>query len=362
MKKQICVIGLILSPLVLTSCFSESFTSSENTIPSSPSPTAPNVISMRKVAGVAYSGPTDLGSTDGTPGKFKYPSGISADANYFYVGENGNHIVRRINRTTGAVQTIAGLAGASGFTDGIGSAARFGWPMETLISGSTLYVSDMYYHCIRAIDVSDPTFPVSTIAGGCGSAGTTDDVGNAARFERPGGMALVAGHLYVADFNNHTIRKIQLSDMDVTTVAGTAGVSGFTDDIGLAAQFNMPMGLHHYVDPIDGDVLFITDQSNNAVRRFNLSDDTVTTVADSLAAPWGITDDGTSLYVGNMYDKTIIKIKMDDYSKTTFIGSSATVDVFGPVSNASISAVSSLYYDFFSGLVGTTDSALYRIQ
>ncbi len=328
------------------------------------------------IAGVPYVDFTSFGSADGISGRFRLPNGIAIDSSYYYLGDTGGHTVRRVSRSTGAIQTIAGLAGTRGTVDGNGSAARFGWPTDLLLSGSTLYVSDLDNHCIRAIDISSPVFPVTTVVGLCGTSGTDDGIGSAARFNQPAGMAKVGGDLYLAEFANHSIRKIQLSNLEVSTVAGTAGVSGASDDIGTLAQFNAPVAMTHYLDPVDGDVLFITDQSNHAIRRLVLSDTSVTTIAGTLAVagyadglqssfryPWGITSDGSSLYVGDTGNYMIRKISLSDYSVSTLLGAlGTTIDVFGSLATARLSTSAPLYFDSQLGLIGTTQSTLFRVK
>ena len=84
---------------------------------------------------------------------------------------------------------------------------------------------------------------VTTLAGLAGSAGSADGTGSAARFNDPVGVAVdSAGNVYVADTDNHTIRKVTPAGV-VTTLAGLAGSSGSADGTGSAARFNDPYGV-----------------------------------------------------------------------------------------------------------------------
>ena len=123
-----------------------------------------------------------------------------------YIADTFNHTIRKIT-PGGVVTTLAGLAGNSGSTDGTGSAARFNSPRGVAVdSVGNVYVADTNNHTIRRIT---PGGVVTTLAGLPGSSGTADGTGNAARFNQPRGIAVDgAGVLYVADTNNHTIRKI----------------------------------------------------------------------------------------------------------------------------------------------------------
>jgi hypothetical protein len=105
-------------------------------------------------------------------------------------------------------------------------------------ASDNLYVADFLGHAVRKIS---PSGVVTTLAGGMD--GFTDGQGSEARFRFPYDVALDAdGNVYVSDVGAFTIRKITPDGM-VTTLAGTAGVAGFTDGQGAAARFLTPRGL-----------------------------------------------------------------------------------------------------------------------
>jgi hypothetical protein len=84
---------------------------------------------------------------------------------------------------------------------------------------------------------------VTTLAGGTGFSGSANGTGAAAQFNSPHGIAVDStGVVFVADSDNHTIRKITSAGV-VTTFAGVAGAAGSTDGIGAAAQFSRPVAL-----------------------------------------------------------------------------------------------------------------------
>ena len=78
------------------------------------------------------------------------------------------------------------------------------------------------------------------LAGRPGGTGTSDGIGILARFNSPTGITTYENNLYVADKNNHAIRKIDLNTKSVTTIAGYPGRRGVNDGIGLNARFNYP--------------------------------------------------------------------------------------------------------------------------
>ncbi|MEY2573735.1 MAG: hypothetical protein QOJ87_1948 [Verrucomicrobiota bacterium] len=204
-----------------------------------------------------------IGSADGTGGAalFYNPYGIAADAaGNLYVADTFNSTVRRVT-PGGVVTTLAGLAGTTGSADGTSANARFNQPQGIAVDGAgNVYVADSVNQTIRQIT---PSGVVTTLAGLAGTSGNTDGVGSAARFLVPQSLAIDgANDLYVADSGNNTIRKVTLSGT-VTTVAGVAGTNGSADGSGSAALFVYPQGLA--VDSL-GNV-FVADSGNDLVRK-----------------------------------------------------------------------------------------------
>ncbi len=180
---------------------------------------------------------------------------------------------------SGTVSLWAGSVKQAGVADGPIADAQFAGPVGVVQdSAGNIYTSDQPSHTIRKISVDGQ---VTTFAGLAGQEGSADGVGAAARFARPAGMAIdSAGFLYVADNNNHTIRKISPSGV-VTTFAGASGQPGAVDAVGVAARFAFPTGLA--LAP-NGD-LYVAD-GNPSVRKITPSG-TVTTFAGGGAGPVG---------------------------------------------------------------------------
>jgi sugar lactone lactonase YvrE len=205
------------------------------------------------------------GSDDGSglQARFDTPSGIAVAHNGdFCVSDTGNHVIRRIT-SAGVVSTIAGLAGQSGFTNGVRTAARFNSPLGITVAGEgTIFVADGGNHLIRAIA---PDGSVTTLAGRAENWGSQDGVGDGARFNGPVGLALDAqGDLFVSDSNNHAIRKITRAGI-VTTWAGMPGVDGFTNGDRLQARFSKPAELAF---DKHGN-LFVADSFNHLIRKIS---------------------------------------------------------------------------------------------
>ncbi|MBI5636806.1 MAG: hypothetical protein HZA03_02425 [Nitrospinae bacterium] len=271
------------------------------------------------LAGTALS----AGSTDGAgigTALFNFPRGITTDGTNLYVVDGGNHTIRQVVISTGVVTTLAGSAGLTGSADGTGVAARFNFPEGITTDGTNLYVADGGNKTIRKIVIS--TGAVTTLAGTALVTGSADGTGAAASFSYPKGITTDGTNLYVADFNGPTIRKVVISTGVVTTLAGTAGTNDDVDGIGAAAAFYGPQGI-----TTDGTNLYVTDYWNHNVRKIVIASTVVTTLAGStllsqaqgstdgtgtaalFKGPYGITTDGTSLYVMDTGNHTIRKIQ-----------------------------------------------------
>jgi streptogramin lyase len=219
------------------------------------------------------------GSADGTgsAARFSRPSGVAVNANgRVFVADTDNQLIRRIS-PAGVVATIAGTAGVTGTNDGTGAAARLNVPYGVAVDGAgNVYVADTYNHTIRK---STSAGAVSTLAGLAGSAGRRDGTGSVGRFSYPTGVAADgSGNVYVADYSNNAIRKVTPAGV-VTTLAGLAGGSGSANGAALSARFNYPAGVA--VDR-DGHV-YVADFQNQTIRKI-ASTGTVTTLAGTAGA------------------------------------------------------------------------------
>lgn len=213
------------------------------------------------------------GASDGigTAAAFRSPYGLTTDGANLYVADRDNHLIRKIVIATREVSTIAGN-GFCGSADGNGTSASFCGPSGITTDGTNLYVTDTQNSSIRKINIS--TKDVTTLAGQAGWAGADDATGNAARFLLPYGITTDGFNLYVADTYNNTIRKIIIESGVVTTLAGAAGVSGSIDGAGANAHFNRPAAL-----TTDGSYLYVADTDNYTVRKIVISSGEVTTLA-----------------------------------------------------------------------------------
>lgn len=167
------------------------------------------------------------------------------------------------------VTTLAG-SGSFGFVNGTGSAAVLASPVALTAdpNNDVLYFSDSSTSRIRAVTIGGV---VTTLAGN-GSPGSTNGVGSAALFNWP--QALTVGfddYIYVADSNNHRIRKVPKGASATETFAGSS--EGHTNGTGTAARFNVPRGIAF--SPTN-NILYVADSQNNRIRTVSASGLTTT--------------------------------------------------------------------------------------
>ena len=200
----------------------------------------------------------------GTAAKFNGPWGIAKDSlGNIYIADCDAHIIRKMD-PSGNVSTFAGSSGMLGRMDGAGSTARFNQPHGLVIdTNNNLYVADSNNHAIRKIE---PSGNVTTFAGGSDAGAYADGKGSAAKFFSPYGIFIdKANTIYVADTSNHRIRKIDPS-ANVTTFAGSSS-RGYVDGPGVSAKFNSP-----YAVTIDttNNIMYVADWDNARIRKITM--------------------------------------------------------------------------------------------
>jgi len=216
---------------------------------------------IRKIAGGQVSvlaGVGIDGNQDGqlTAAYFSGPTGLAvAPGGTFFVADRGNHLIRRI--AAGQVSRFAGVSASSGILNGPRLSAQFDHPIDVVVDAAgAVLVADQDNHCIRKIEND----MVTTLAGQCKTSGIADGSLTVARFKSPSGLALdAAGAIYVADCDNHAIRKI--SGGQVETLAGT-GQPGDADGPLSTATFLTPKT----IAVSSSGAIYVADQSNNKIR------------------------------------------------------------------------------------------------
>ncbi|MBI3017220.1 MAG: SMP-30/gluconolactonase/LRE family protein [Deltaproteobacteria bacterium] len=279
------------------------------------------------------------------------PHGITqANSGMVYFADRGNHQIRAFDPKTSVIRTVAG-SGKAEFVDGQGNNAGFNQPIGiTVDSNGMIYVADRENHRVRKIDSNGD---VITIAG-TGVAGFVDGALEA-QFNQPYGVALntTEEELLITDYLNHSIRKLDLKTGVVSTLAGN-GVAGNIDGKRDQARFNQPYSIKR--DP-QGNFL-IPDQLNHSIRRLT-PEGVVTTIAgngkpgfadgEGLAAqfnnPTGVAVDSEGrIYVADRNNHRIRFISPDG-SVGTLAGTGTEGDHDGSLAESEFRRPLDLVYD-----------------
>ena len=221
-----------------------------------------------------------------------------------YVSDRGNYVVRKVD-IFGNATTLAGSSGVSGYQDGpayqdaSGNQAKFGNIQGIAVSYTGyVYVADVDLGYIRAID---PSGNVTTVAGN-GSAGFADGQGSSAQFNQPRNMCCdSSGYLYISDYNNNRIRKMD-SLGNVTTLPNT--------------NLNYPMGI---TIALDG-TLYIGDSSNNRICSIDSSGNQ-RTLAGSVTSPYAMNlDTSGNLFFTDTSDNLVRRLNLSTGLVNTIAG------------------------------------------
>lgn len=148
---------------------------------------------------------------------FAQPSGISTDGQELYIADSEVSSIRGVGIVEPyQVRTVCGSGGLFSFgdVDGQGEDVRFQHCLGVEYAENYLWVADTYNHKIKLVSASGNC---QTVLGN-GSAGLQDGQGKNSRFFEPSGLSAIDSYLYIADANNHAIRRVDLNILDVITL------------------------------------------------------------------------------------------------------------------------------------------------
>ncbi|WP_438297165.1 NHL repeat-containing protein [Streptomyces sp. HUAS TT7] len=271
--------------------------------------------------------------SDGGPGpltRLNAPYGVAADKNgNLYIADYANHRIRKVT-PNGTITTVAGTGTAGYISDGGPAVATpLSHPFGVAVDDAgNVYIADTNNHRVRKVT---PNGRITTVAGN-GTAGYVSDGGPAIAtpLYHPWGVAVDrAGNLYIGDRYNHRVRKVTPNGL-ITTVAGN-GTAGYVSDGGpaIATRLYYPAGL-----AVDGEgSLYIADGHNHRIRKVT-PNGLITTVAGN--GTGGYVSDGgpalaTRLYYP--YDVTV------DEGGSLYIADSANHRVRKVTSDGTITTV-----------------------
>jgi sugar lactone lactonase YvrE len=264
-----------------------------------------NIISTYAGNGVqGYSGDNGLA----TNAALSYPRGLTTDTNGdLYVADSFNHAIRKINKATNIITTIAGN-GIQGYNgENIqATSAMLNIPYDVCVDlNENFYIADTYNFLIRKVDAS--TKIITNIVGNR-NQGFSGDNGLATNANVNHVNSLTIDpqqeNLYFGDTNNFRIRKVNLLTNIITTFAGT-GSSSFNGENILALNTNIyePTGIRF---DKNGDFLYYADYYSYRIRKINMKTNIVTTIAGNGVRDYnGENIAATSANIGNITFLTI---------------------------------------------------------
>lgn len=211
------------------------------------------------------------------------PKGVALDREgNILIADSENHAVRKVDRATGRIGTIAGCAGASesGRDATRPTAALDGEPDDPFSDAGT--TGERAF--AQQTDLSGTVRYVVNGAAAAKRFGGDGGPATGAALNFPTAVVVDrAGHLYIADTMNHRIRRVDAGTGFITTLAGV-GQPRFGGDGGpaVSAGLNEPAALA----VSDDGTLYVADQSNNRVRAIDLGTGLIRTVAGTGTAEY----------------------------------------------------------------------------
>ena len=285
------------------------------------------------------------------------PRGVVVDgAGNLYIADPPSHRIRKVDRA-GRITTVAGngVRGLSG-DGGPATAAQLAFPHDVAVDAvGNLYIADTNNHRVRRVDL----------------AGT---ITTAARLDSPSGLAVdAAGNVYIAELWRHRVRKVDRAGA-ITSVAGT-GARGDSGDGGPATAARLDRPDDVAVDA--GGNLYIADSSNGRIRKVDAAG-TITTVAGTgtagnsgdggLASAAQISPNGVAVdAAGNVYIAELWRHrvrKVDAAGTITTVAGTGTAGDSGdggPAAAARLSAPAGVAADTLGNLY-IADSGNHRIR
>ncbi len=306
------------------------------------------LLHAQKIVTVAGNGTAGyVAAQDGGPAtraQLDEPYGTAVDLHgNLYIAERANHRIRRVDAATGTITTVAGN-GQPGYRaedEGeLATTAELNGPRAVAVDvKGVLYIADTDNHRIRVVDASGT---IKTIAGtGMPGFRTHDEFGSAvaAELDSPRAVAVDhSGNVYIGDYNNQRIRKIEATTQVIHTIAGT-GTAGYLAAQGggpaVEAELNDPYGIA--LDAAGN--LYIADTGNHRVRRIEAHTGIITTVAGNGAPGYHASDEGklatratlnapcaiavdarSNLYIADMDEHRIRRVDANTGTITTVAG------------------------------------------
>jgi hypothetical protein len=227
------------------------------------------------VAGTGAAGNTGDGAA-AAAATLNAPEAVAVDTNGdIYIGDTGNHRVRKVTKATGEISPFAGTGAYGSSGDGAAAtAATLSTPTGLVTVGTDVVIADRYAHRVRIVSGG----MISPFAG-TGTATSTGDNGPAttATTAQPISVAVgPTGDVYVGENTGRRVRKVADATGVITTVAGD-GTAGYSGDG--AAATNALLGKISDVAVLSNGDMIVADPDNDVLRRISASDQSISTFA-----------------------------------------------------------------------------------
>jgi len=258
---------------------------------------------------------------------FYRPQGVLWSGDKIYVADTENHALREIDLNKKSVNTIAGTGQRGDYVDHNlrypAKTTKLNSPWDLASDGDTLFIAMSGLHQIWAYDIEKSTV---RIFAGRGSENITDGPLNTAEFAQPSGLWLNEGKLYVADSEVSAVRSISERSNHVSTIVGTA-LFTFGDKSGAisSALFQHPLGVC-----AEANLIYVADTYNSSIKSINLKKGQVTNVVGNaqgksfckfddprcdtlgLYEPSDVKINGDTLYIVDTNNHLVRKFNMED--------------------------------------------------
>lgn len=201
------------------------------------------------------------------------PYDLAFENNTLYIAMAGAHQIWQMQIEATNISPFAGT-GAENIIDGLRMESLLAQPYGLALQGNNLFFADSETSAIRVAKLGRDGRVVTLTGTGLFDFGDYDAIGQNAKLQHPQDVATSPyDAIYIADTYNHKIKRIDLTTLRVTTVAGTGGSGKDDGDALNKATFNEPAGIT-YLD----ESLYIADTNNHLIRRFDIADSKVETL------------------------------------------------------------------------------------
>ncbi len=267
-----------------------------------------------------------------TSAQLSQPGGVALDAHgNLFISDLGNYRIRRVDAATGIITTVAGNGTARTFggDGGPATSASLAEPLGIAVDGQgNLFIADFLR--VRRVDAAPQI--ITTVAGGGNGADSGDGGPATSASMACNGVAVdLQGDLFIADYGNRRVRRVDAASGNINTVVG--GGSGGDGGADTSAVLIYPTGVA--VD-ISGN-LFITEREYLSVRRVDAATGIITTVAGngtladsgdggpatnaSLGAPFGVAVDAQgNVFIADAGNEAVRRVDADTGIITTVAG------------------------------------------